>query len=93
MRIFMEGQEELLEPGGEAMVVLAKLMVGGAVIALVWGAVTHFFGHQVPGEGFLPLWTFILVLVLSVAACAFWLGGKLLIFLGRKMRERGIKLP
>jgi hypothetical protein len=33
----MEGQEEWLEPSGEAMVILSKLFLAGAFIALVWG--------------------------------------------------------
>jgi len=93
MRIFMEGQEEWGEPAGEAMVVIAKLMLAGAFIALVWGTVARFIVQRAAGGPVLPLWTLILVLLLSFLAGAFWLGGKLLIFLGRKMRERGIKLP
>ena len=43
MRIFMEGQEEWLEPCGEVMVVIAKLMMGGAFVSLLGGS------HSVDG--------------------------------------------
>jgi putative copper export protein len=60
---------------------------------VIWGTVARLIGHKVLSEGFLPEWSRILVLVLSVLAGAFWLGGRLLILLGRKMREKGLKLP
>ncbi len=44
MRIFMEGQEEWLEPGGQAMMIIAKLFLAGAAIAIVWGTVVRFAG-------------------------------------------------
>ena len=93
LRIFMEGQEEWLEPGGEAMVILAKLLGAGAFLALGWAAFIRFAGHQALGQRTWPQGPSIAALVLAGLCVAFWLAGKLSIFAGRKMRERGIKLP
>jgi len=91
VRIFMEGQEEWGEPGGEAMVILAKLLAAGAFLALGWAALIRFAGRE--GQGTWPLGPSIAAMVLFIVSVAFWLAGKLLMFIGRKMRERGIKLP
>jgi len=91
VRIFMEGQEEWGEPGGEAMVILAKLLGAGAFLAFGWSVFIRFAGHQ--GQGTWPLGPSIAAMVLSILCVVFWLAGKLLMFTGRKMRERGIKLP
>ena len=89
----MEGQEEWFEPGGIAMVVLAKMMVVGALIALSWASYVRFFAHPATTAVGWPQEQLNAAFVFAGLACFFWLGGKLLIFLGRKMRERGIKLP
>jgi hypothetical protein len=93
VRIFMEGQEEWFEPGGEAMVVLAKMLAVGAFIALLWGAFIRFTGHQTTGKAAWPSGQFIAAMAFSLLSLTFYLGGKLGIFAGRKMRERGMKLP
>jgi len=45
MRIFMAGQKEWCEPGGIAMVILAKMMVVGALLSLAWVSYGRFFTH------------------------------------------------
>lgn len=92
MRIFMEGQEEWAEPCGEAMVAIAKLLLlPAALVAFVWGVVILLLGHR---AGAWPLGqAAIATVVFSCLSLAFWIGGRVLMFLGRKMRERGIKLP
>ncbi len=92
MRIFMEGQEEWLEPCGEAMVVIAKVMLAGGFLALCWAAIIRFSGHRLAGASTLTT-PVIVSIVLSLLSAAFWLAGKFSIFAGRKMRERGMKLP
>jgi heme/copper-type cytochrome/quinol oxidase subunit 1 len=87
----MEGQEEWLEPTGEALVVVAKMFLVGASIAFVWGAYVRLAGHQ--AQPTWPLPQTIAAFVFSSLSFAFWLAGKLSILLGRKMRERGLKLP
>jgi hypothetical protein len=89
----MEGQEEWLEPCGEAMVVLAKLMGVGAFLAFGSAAFIRFAGHHAAGEAVWPPGPSIVTMVLSLLSVAFWSAGKLSMFAGRKMRERGIKLP
>jgi hypothetical protein len=93
LRIFMEGQEEWLEPCGEAMLVLAKMLGACAVLAFGWATFVRFVGNQRPGEVAWPVAVSISALVLAFLSAAFWLAGKLSIFAGRKMRERGVKLP
>lgn len=89
MRIFMEGQEEWAEPGGEAMVAIAKfLLAPTAGIAFGWALVL-----AVHRGGVWPSGQAIATVVFSCLSLLFWVGGKALMFLGRKMRERGIKLP
>jgi hypothetical protein len=91
MRIFMEGQEEWAEPGGEAMVAIAKfLLAPAAVIAFGWGALVVLAGNR---RGVRPSGQVIATVVFSCLSLAFWIGGRVVMFLGRKMRERGIKLP
>jgi len=82
-----------MEPCGKAMVILAKLLMAGASAALIWGAFIRFAGHRAAGEAAWPLGPSIATMVLSFVSLAFYLAGKLSIFAGRKMRERGIKLP
>ncbi len=93
VRIFMEGQEEWLEPCGSALVVLAKLLIAGSCVALVWGAFIRFGGHGVTRDNSWPEGATVAAVVFSCLSLAFWLAGKLSIFMGRKMRERGLKLP
>jgi hypothetical protein len=93
LRIFMEGQEEWLEPCGGAMLVLAKLLAVCAVLAFSSAAYIRFLGHQQLGEATWPAAVSISALVLALLSAAFWLAGKLSMFAGRKLRERGIKLP
>ena len=93
MRIFMEGQEEWLEPCGEVMVVIAKLMMGGAFVALSWAVVIRLTGHQASIEAAGLSKPAISSIVLSSLSVAFWLAGRFSIFVGRKMHERGMKLP
>ncbi len=91
MRIFMEGQEEWAEPSGAAMVAIAKLLLlPAALVAFVWGVVILLLGHR---AGAWPLGQAIATVVFSCLSLAFWIGGRVLMFLGRKMRERRIKLP
>ena len=93
MRIFMEGQEEWIEPCGEAMVVIAKLMMGGGFVALSWAVIIRLVGHQASIETVGLSKQAISAIVLSSLSVAFWLAGRFSIFVGRKMRERGMKLP
>ena len=93
MRIFMEGQEEWLEPCGSALVVLAKFLMACAIIAIVWGAFIRFSGHAVTGGGSWPEGPSIGAVVFSSLSVVFWAMGKLSIFIGRKMRDHGLKLP
>jgi preprotein translocase subunit SecY len=87
----MEGQEEWAEPGGEAMVAIAKfLLAPAAVIAFGWGALVVLAGNR---GGVRPSGQVIATFVFSCLSLAFWIGGRVVMFLGRKMRERGIKLP
>ncbi len=91
MRIFMEGQEEWAKPGGEAMVAIAKFLLAPAAgIAFSWGALVVLAGHR---GGVWPSGQAIATVVFSCLSLAFWVGGRALMFLGRKMRDSGIKLP
>lgn len=92
MRIFMEGTEEWFEPSGQAMVVVSKLFLVGACIAGVW-ALAHFTGHQTAGRMIGQQPSAIAAFVFILLSLAFYVAGKFGIFLGRKLRERGIKLP
>jgi len=93
VRIFMEGQEQWLEPCGEVMVVIAKLMMGGAFVAFSWVAIVRLMGHQASSETAGLSKPAISAIVFSSLSVAFWFAGRFSIFVGRKMRERGIKLP
>jgi len=88
MRIFMEGHEEWAEPCGEAMVAIAKfLLLPGAFVAFFWAVLIALVRHRWPSGHAIA------TVVLSVLCLAFWVAGRVSIFVGRKMRERGIKLP
>ena len=89
----MEGQEQWLEPCGEVMVVIAKLMMGGAFVAFSWVAIVRLMGHQASSETAGLSKPAISAIVFSSLSVAFWFAGRFSIFVGRKMRERGIKLP
>jgi hypothetical protein len=93
MRIFMEGQEEWIEPTGEVMILLARLFAAGALIAFLWAASIRIAGHPVAGGTAWSHGPSLAALVLLLLSVAFWLAGKLSVFVGRKMREKGIKLP
>jgi len=89
----MKGQEEWLEPSGFAMVVVARLFMVGASIAIAWAVFIRFSTHETGGSAGWPAGPTTAAIVFSGLTGAFWLCGKLSLFLGRKMRERGWKLP
>ena len=93
MKIFIEGSEEWLEPCGEVMVILSKLLLCGAFAALVWGMIAHLEGKLPLDRAVIDQPPALVTVVFSALALAFYAGGKLGIFLGRKFRERGIRLP
>jgi hypothetical protein len=87
MRIFMEGQDAGLEPCGDVLVILAKLFLAGAILALGWASIIRFARQSNPSQSLTA------ALVLSILTVAFWLTGKACVLLGRWMRQRGLKLP
>jgi hypothetical protein len=93
MRIFMQGQEEWIEPTGEVMIVVARLFAAAALIAFVWAASARIAGHRVAGGTAWPQGPSVAALVLLLLFVAFWLAGKLCVLVGRRMREQGVKLP
>jgi hypothetical protein len=93
MRIFMEGQEEWLEPCGRALVIFSKVLLAPlSCISLIWALISVLAGRS-PTSGFLDHPPVIAAIVSGILAFAFWLAGKASISLDRWMRERGLKLP
>jgi hypothetical protein len=74
------------------MVILAKLFLAGAIIAIIWGTIARFAGHNATGAATWPQDRLVLTVVLSGLSLSFWLSGRLSVYLGKGC-ARGIRLP